>query len=91
MLTPDLIQQIYDYQTLSFYLILLSSFFAYSSTKDKMRKGTSPTFFTADSKYAFKFFFNFLKLWAFYSLVIVLFFFLLFSIQVGYKALTEFL
>ena len=90
ILTPGLMEQIYDYQVLSFYLMLLAAVACYVSTKEKMRKGTSPTFFVADSGYAFRFFLNFAKSWLLASLAIVLLFFALFSVQVGYKVLVEF-
>ncbi len=90
ILTPGLMEQIYDYQVLSFYLMLLAAVACYVSTKEKMRKGTSPTFFVADSGYAFRFFLNFAKSWLLASLAIVLLFFALFSVQLGYKVLVEF-
>lgn len=90
ILTPDLVEQIYNYQALGFYLMLLAAGMCYLSTKEKMRKGTSPTYFVADSRYAFRFFLNFTKLWLLASLAIVLLFFVLFSVQVGYKVLVDF-
>jgi len=90
ILTPDLVEQIYVYQTLGFYLMLLAAVGCYVSTKEKIRKVTSPTFFIAVSRYAFRFFLNFAKSWLLASLAIVLLFFVLFSVQVGYKVLVEF-